>query len=1109
MKQLVNLFARQTKNQGTRSEREPLRRPLRSETLEKRQLLAGDLLPAHNYTIPEDVNGDWQVTPLDALLILNHISRSGGNPSLEGFARGDLEHFVDVTATNDVTPLDALRVMNRIARAEGVDELLQLHINPRTAGDQAFSASAFNAATRELTVGVNEVFHLEVLYTDLRGTFDRTGAFAIYTDILLENAGILEPVLTETQFLTISANLRNADGGTIDFAFPGSPAPITVAFEDFAESQEAPARVIRETIEQLGFTNVSVTSLPGGPTDPFEFLIRYNDFSLADQDIPNLIVTPNLTNGSGASIAVTATVNDVKPRNLNGTINQQAVPLNMNFFSRTFKVSQQFPFGEPFYGFAGTQVGTFSEATGFIDLGATGPLLINGFPDANAGSLPRPFDAFSVPVRMTQEAEDFRIFLDPPNTSATANLFYGRTEPIPNDLIRIDLTVDPNVTTDGSGVLFVTAVDSQQVVVSAPNLNRTATQGGGAVTIPIRDLITVQNGNPAAATVAIVSQPNLGSAAVNAATGVITFTPPADQSGTTTFVYSATVDGVSDTGTVSVTVSPQQQVVVNAPDRNLAAVQGGPAVSIDLRGQVTVQNGSGALPTIAIVNQPSFGSVAVNAATGVATYTPPAGQSGTTTFVYSATVDGVSDTGTVTVTVNPTAITVNAANATLAAVENGGPRILNLAPLVTVTGSATVPTFSIVTQPTRGTALISGTTLTYTPAAGQSGTDTIVYRATVNGVSDTGTVTVNIAPIVAPPVARDDNFNVLADTSTSFTSAQLTGNDSAASPNPSGLAPRVTAATAIGTTQGTVVFNAATGNVTYTPPAGFTGTDRFQYTMTSEGQTATATVVLNVQAFVPSTISGSIFNDFIASLENPVRDGVRSDNEPFVGGVSVRLSREGQSDLVRLTDSEGKYSFGNLAPGRYTVTFEVPNTLIFGSRVNGSSLPVGGVERSFVVDIPAEGGRNFAGLNFTVLGKTGAAAGSSTLLVSQYSRTNPNAPNNIDNPNFGLATMILDTSDGSQQLFELGKGFEDVLFAEIAVGQSGKSAILTVIMADGSVKSAILGENDFLVSSNQAVVHVLRSISSLTFLTSSDELLEAEYGSYRSAVDEILASGNF
>lgn len=1399
MKQLVNFFGRQAKNQVNENLRKPSRRQLRSESLEKRQLLAGDILAAHNYSIPEDVNNDWQVTPLDALMVLNHISRNGGNNSLSGFARGELGNFIDVNGDDMVTPLDALRVLNRIASGEAEDPLLDLSINPRTANDEAFTASAFNAATRELTVGVNEVFNLELLYTDLRGTFDRLGAFAIYADFLIDTPGVLEPVLTETQFVEISANLRTARAGTITFALAdGSVTPLTIDFDTFAADQNAPANEIRKALESFGYSNVSVVSLPGADTDPLAYLVRFNDFSLVNQNLPNLVITANLTGAGGAAIDVTSEVEDEPPLIPSTTdpnvfiINPQAIPLNVNFQSRTFKPTASNPSGEQFFGFAGTQVGTFDPAVGFTNVGSTGPLLVNGFPDANAGPLPRPFDTYSIPVRITQPVQNLRITLDPPDGSGTSNLFFGSPSTIPNDLIQINLENDPTNAADGTGILIVNAVNQGGVVtVEAANGSLIATQNGAGVNLNVGPLVTVTNstatpiitittpptkgsvivngttvtytptagqigadsfvytatvngvsdtgtidvsinapvisvtandgnltavqngpavplnvaplvtvtgstatpvitittpptrgsvivngtsvvytptpgqigadsfvytatvggvsdtgtisvsinapvitvsaadanltavqngpsvplnvgplvtvtGSTATPVITITTQPTRGSVTVNGtsviytptagqvgadsfvytatvggvsdtgtvsvsinapvvtvaagdgnltavqngagvnlnvgplvtvtgstSTPVITittqptrgsvlvngtnviYTPAAGQVGADSFVYTATVGGVSDTGTISVNITPQP-VVVNAANGNLVAVQNGPTVQTNLAALVSV-TGSTATPVITITTQPTRGTVVVT--NGVASYTPTAGQVGTDSFVYTATVGGVSDTGTISVNINAQPITVDAANGSLTATENGGARTLNLTSLVTVTGSTTTPTFTIVTGPTRGTASITGTTLTYTPSNNQFGADSIVYRATVNGVSDTGTIAITIDPIVAAPIARNDNFTALANTSTTFSSAQMTQNDSAARPNVSGQPPLVTSATAIsGVTVGTVVFNAATNSVTYTPPSGFEGDTSFQYTMTSEGQTSTATVFVSVRQFVPSSISGEIFTDYIESVSNPVRNNVRDSNEPAMGGVTVRLTSPASQNAfgqninqVVLTDAEGEYLFDNVPPGIYQVSFETPDTLIFGASSNGSSLPAQSSGQTFTVEVGPEGGLNYAGLNFTVLGRKGLAQGTGSLLVSQYLLSAPNSPYNSSRPDFGLATMIVNPSSGDQQVFELTQGFDGVVFAEIAVGRSGSSALLTLIMEDGTVKTALLSreDGDFVVNSTRAVVQVFRNVSSLTFIDSAENALVQEYGNYRDAVDQVLASGNF
>src|SRR5690606_6113309 len=144
------------------------------------------------------------------------------------------------------------------------------------------------------------------------------------------------------------------------------------------------AREIRNALNQLGFDDVTVTALQGDATDPFEYIIRFNDFALADQDLPNLVVEANFFNSAGAALEVESETEEYTPRTETGEFSPQAVAFNLNFFSRHYKVSSQFPHGEPFFGFGGVQVGNFDEATGFLDVGGTGPLFLNGFEEANA-----------------------------------------------------------------------------------------------------------------------------------------------------------------------------------------------------------------------------------------------------------------------------------------------------------------------------------------------------------------------------------------------------------------------------------------------------------------------------------------------------------------------------------------------------------------------------------------------------------------------------------------------------------------------------------------------------------------------------------------------------
>ena len=68
----------------------PQRRMLRAENLEQRRLLAGDLGGSlHNASYPTDVNGDGRVSSIDALAVVNHITRLA-KPEAESFLASDV-----------------------------------------------------------------------------------------------------------------------------------------------------------------------------------------------------------------------------------------------------------------------------------------------------------------------------------------------------------------------------------------------------------------------------------------------------------------------------------------------------------------------------------------------------------------------------------------------------------------------------------------------------------------------------------------------------------------------------------------------------------------------------------------------------------------------------------------------------------------------------------------------------------------------------------------------------------------------------------------------------------------------------------------------------------
>ena len=92
-------------------------RKLVCESLESRQLMAGDLV-YHNFMMPEDSDMSGDVTPLDALAVINQLN--AGSPT----GTRDVAAALDVDADGALSPLDALTVINYINRSIGEDQVL-------------------------------------------------------------------------------------------------------------------------------------------------------------------------------------------------------------------------------------------------------------------------------------------------------------------------------------------------------------------------------------------------------------------------------------------------------------------------------------------------------------------------------------------------------------------------------------------------------------------------------------------------------------------------------------------------------------------------------------------------------------------------------------------------------------------------------------------------------------------------------------------------------------------------------------------------------------------------------------------------------------------------
>ena len=172
-------------------------RQLSSESLEKRELLAGDLMEnmSHNYHTPYDVNADYRITAGDAQVVLTKLYQLGaeGEQSAES---DENQFFPDVNNDGRLTASDALGVINALGRGEGVGELVEIFLSARDKDDNAIST-----VNGEYNIPVDEKFFLEVAYSDLRTPIDATGIFQLRADLISSLPDYLVPVMTETQRL--------------------------------------------------------------------------------------------------------------------------------------------------------------------------------------------------------------------------------------------------------------------------------------------------------------------------------------------------------------------------------------------------------------------------------------------------------------------------------------------------------------------------------------------------------------------------------------------------------------------------------------------------------------------------------------------------------------------------------------------------------------------------------------------------------------------------------------------------------------------------------------------------------------------------------------------
>lgn len=904
---------------------------------------------------------------------------------------------------------------------------------------------------------------------------------------------------TDTFTYTITSDLGATSTATVTMTVTPVNDPITVPNQTASTRINTPVTLTTAqltaggdvgpgegTIQQLSIASVVSPSTKGATVSLNNGSVTYTPTSsIIGTDTFSIVVTDNgQTNGvpaaSTRTVTVTVTLANDAPVAQNDTIDtvdEDSTGNTLNVLANDNPGANDTNDSLTIVSTGGTPSGAVSIAPGGKSLLYT-PL---------AGSIG--IDTFTYTVR------------DLAGLTATATV-----------TVDVQPSVVPAARTDVANI----PEDSTTGVVIPVLSNDRTTQGSKAILLSV--------GSAANGTVTIED----GGTPADKSDDQVRYVPNANFSGLDTFTYVINelpdTGGVNSTGTVTVNVADVNDSPVLTDDVGSATedvattIAATTLLSNDSPG--AGESGKQSL-TVTAVQAVTSGGGSVALSGGNVVYTPAADFNGSFVFTYTATDNGsptLSQTATVTMTVaavndapvaaadtdttpedtaktiQATALTANDRPGPATATDEAGQTLTIIAVSATSAQGGTVSLAS------------GGGSITYTPATNFFGTDTFTYTIADNGSpagQATATATINVTAVNDAPVVGADTVTAFKGVPLTIAGTTLLANDQPGPANESSQ--QLTIASVTGAVHGTVALGSG-GQVIFTPEAGYTGPASFSYTITDNGQTAGAadpltasgTVNVTVQEFIPSSIGGTVYID-------ETLDGLINAAERRLGGVLVSLvgTAFGQAISQTVTTlADGSYSFDQLAPGTYTVSFVNPAPLIDGKDTAGAQGDADGVQNnnSFTVNIASPGGLSASGYNFAVNGIISSIGSVLDRLASRYfTAGSPMA-------HYGLYSTL--DSSGNQSWFSKLDGFNDVVFAETAMTNSGTEVVLTIVQSNHDVYSAVVGKGKFITMQDElgnTVVRILGGRDQLQFTKvnlAAPAITTAKH--YLESVDEVF-----
>ena len=299
-------------------------------------------------------------------------------------------------------------------------------------------------------------------------------------------------------------------------------------------------------------------------------------------------------------------------------------------------------------------------------------------------------------------------------------------------------------------------------------------------------------------------------------------------------------------------------------------------------------------------------------------------------------------------------------------------------------------------------------TFSYRPLANFNGQDTFVYRVNdgVLGSNNLGTVTLTVREVNDAPIAAPDSLALNENETLSIDQSVLLSNDAAGPANEADQTLTITAVSATSLRGGTVTL--VGGRIQYVPPASYSGSDSFTYTVTDNGTTAGVITPLSAVGTVTLQIADknnppvTVAKNIVAVEDTPA---TMTAAELKAGDTPGPSDESGQSlTVIGVTPTSthgGTVTFiGGVATYTPAPDFEGVDTFFYQVQDNGTSAGVADPQTSTGTVTVTVAGRPDAP-------RVGTALGTVTMAEDA-------SPQQID-----LSTVFFDPDSGDSLTYSL------------------------------------------------------------------------------------------